>query len=171
MPYKSTPSMVSRMRAGLWFAIVLTVAATFIISGCSSDKGTGPGGDSSAGTYLLSDVDDYAPPVTIHQGPWLDPVSVTFYNKFILQVTGGAIELDDDDTFSINFTVHANGDGKQWGASVHVTGAYVLEGDELWFYPDDENQNPVVAYLNGDTINLTLDFMGKGVANTYHFSK
>lgn len=166
-------TLVTRLqRRAVPRTFMLTLAAALLAApGCSSDKGTGPAEKLPAGTYSLHQIDDDAPPVTIHQGPWLDPVNVTFYNKFIVKITGGEVELDDNGQFLMNFTADINGDGQQWSAVLDIAGAYAIEDDEVWFYPEDADLNPVSSPLQNGAITLGIDFMGKGVANYYHFAK
>lgn len=151
-------------------AALLLAATALLAGGCGGDKGTGPGSN-PAGTYVLHDIDAQALPVTIHQGPWLDPGSVTFYNKYILQITGGVIELGSDDRFTLTLDGAVNADGVQFAPSTMVTGDYEIDGGEVWFMPDGYGGNGWSASIGNGTVSFDMDLMSKGASLEYSFRR
>jgi hypothetical protein len=149
--------------------VLLLLSATVLAIGCGGDQSTGPGKKNVAGTYLLSEVDEAGLPATIHQGPWLDPVNVVFYNQYIMRITGGAIALDPDDRFSLTISAEAYADGLQWTPIFTLTGTYEIDDGELWFWPDGYNIPAGSATIHGRTITLTIDLMTKGIDNDLSF--
>jgi hypothetical protein len=160
------PSPFTRRMTGVFLVAVCLLAA----AGCGGDNSTGPSGRIT-GSYVLRDVDDEGLPVTIHQGPWLDPVNVTFYNKYILQVTGGVIELHDDDRFTMTISADANADGLQWSPTLVLGGSYEVDDGEVWFWVDGYDVPAGSAAISRGIITLTIDLMSKGVSNDLHFRK
>lgn len=149
---------------------VFLMAGLLVTAGCGGDKSTGPDGGIT-GRYTLRDVDGEGLPVTIHQGPWLDPVNVTFYNKYVMQVTGGTIELGDDDRFTMTISAQANADGLQWSPSLILIGDYDVANGEIRFWPDGYDIAAGSARISRGTITLTIDLMTKGVSNDLHFRR
>lgn len=158
-------------RTTLWLTSLLLGASLAAFTGCSGGGGgTGPGG-SIAGNYVLEGVDDEAPPVTIHHGPWLDRINVRFYNLYHAEITGGSIELDGDDRFVMSISGTVNADGQLFSMTMYTEGYYEVDGDEIWFTSDDPALGSSVGTLDGGAIYFVVDVMKKGVANELVFER
>lgn len=155
---------------GVWLRSLALSAAMLAALGCGGDKGTGPGSN-PAGSYVLQEIDDFALPVTIHNGPWLDPVHVTFYNLYNMRITGGVIELGSDDRFSFTLNGSVNADGIQWEPTMYVVGDYGIDDGEIWFEPDDQAGNTLWATIDRGNISFDLDVMSKGAVRDYVFRR
>ena len=140
-------------------------------SACGGDKGTGPSNADPTGTYTLRSVDDHSLPATIHQGPWLDSVSVRFYNLYVVRVLQGSFSLDDDGRFYIAIGGQVNADGAVWSPTSSMQGDYQIEDGELWIKPDGLPVWPTPAQIHDGVIELPIDLMSKGVANVFEFRR
>lgn len=172
MHSKTAAALLSRSRAAFTqtagiLAFALLGAAC---GGGGGDSGTEPS-NGPAGTYALRQVDDASLPAVIHQGPWLDRVNVRFYNKLIMQVVDGSIELYDDGTYSMTFDMEYNADGKPGTTSVDREGDYEVQGADIAFRWGSNPPGTFAGRLQGGVITIPLDFMGKGVSNAYAFRR
>ena len=146
----------------------INVAAFMAISACSGGGGpTEPtNGKFVTGTYTLEYIDDEELPVAIHRGAYRDPETGQFWNNFVVEVTGGYIELRQNETFYIAFNVRVNADGQ--------TGQTILEMEGEW----DEIRDEVVLRVkwpfetitslgrDGNTLHTDMDV---GFGDTFHF--
>lgn len=154
--------------SGRGLVLVATLAA---MVACGGDGGSGPAGGSAAGTYQLQEVDSYAPPVTIHHGPWIDRASGAYYNAFVVQVNGATIELNGEGRFTVSFAGAVNADGLQYPATLSTSGAYEIDGDEIALQPDNAVMLPAIGVLHRGTITLAFDLLGSGATNQYTFRR
>lgn len=155
--------------ATLWVSSFLLGAFVAAAAGCGGGgSSTGPGGN-VAGTYVLQNVDLESLPAVIHNGPWLDPINVVFYNLYHLEVTGGSIALDEDDRFAFTLEGFVDADGNYFPRGSTLEGYYEVDGDELWLTPD--GAPAIFATIEGRTITLTADIMRKGTANDFAFRR
>jgi hypothetical protein len=158
--------LATRLSAAL---LAVTVIGTV---GCSSggSEPTAPTNDSE-GTYALARIDLEAPPVIIHRGPWYDAVSGTFYNLFVVQITGGVIELEARNRFSISITGVVTGDGEGGPQTVTIEGTYEIDVGVIKLTADESVFGASEARIAGDGITLSLDLMGKGAYKAFSFEK
>ena len=157
--------VASRIAAAL---LALTMIGT---TSCTAggENPTGPG-DEHEGFYELSRIDLEPPPVVIHQGPWYDPADGgTFYNRYVVEITGGEISLDDDGRFTMEFSVAIDGDGETFTRHVAFEGTYEIIGDRIEFTTDDGGGG--FAGISGNEIVMPMDPMGKGVTKNYVFER
>ena len=167
---QSAPS-APRGSGGLRRIRTLIVASVLAIAGCSGGSDSaGPNGI-SAGEYVLAKVDLETLPATIHNGPWLDPVTVTFWNHFHYEITGAVLELDGDDRFILSFDWSVVADGEEYAGTVSAEGSYEVDGDEIWLASDDEGLGSSVGTIAGRTITFEVEIMNKGVTREFVFQR
>lgn len=151
-------------RRGFLFATALLGATA-----CGSDSGTGPG-NRLAGTYILEEIGTVELPALIHQGPWLDRTNTRFYNKYIVSIYSGMVELDGGE-FLIELDGSVNADGQTFNNTAEVEGTYEVKGSTISFMPASAPGAVVTARIEDGAIVLPLDLMGKGAQLDYVFRR
>jgi hypothetical protein len=140
------------------------------VAGCggSSDAVTDPD-DGPYGSYALSQVDGTALPVQVHNGPFLDRTNVRLYNRFIVRVTGGEIELDDDGQLYISVQATADADGTPGRFDNEYEVPYKLIDNRLTVIID--GQKVEIGRLEDGALTIGMDLMQKGVVNQFTFRR
>jgi hypothetical protein len=139
------------------------------VAGCGgSDSPTEPQ-NGPYGEYALRQVDGAAPPVQVHNGPWLDPVETRFYNNLNLRVTGGEVHLHDDGTFYISLDLSGVGDGEKVTTTSEIEAFYKLIEGELILIAN--GQKVSIGTVEDGEVMIGLDLMGKGVVNQLTFRR
>ena len=151
--------------AGLLAVALLTACP----GGGGGDSGVEPSGPE--GTYELRQVDAKSLPARIHQGPWLDRVNTRFYNTLIMDVVGGSIVMDGDAGYTLDFDLKYNADGTPGVTSVHRTGDYRIDGEDITFRYGSNPPGTFLGTIQNGVITIPLDFMGKGVDNAFAFRR
>ena len=173
--HTNTPAAArSRWRAITSRLSLLALAGVLVgPAACGSDGATGPRqqDDTPAGLYRLWGVDAERLPVEIHRGPWLDPETVHFYNRYVVEVTDGVIELDEEDSsFWMELDYDTNGDGVQGHRNLYVEGTYSIVDGLLMMLSTEGNLGFAEIQSNGK-IYFDLDILGIGTFNTFGFFK
>lgn len=152
----------------------LAVAATVFlgISGCGSDGPTSPNsGGKVTGTWVLDTVDDEEPPVAIHRGAFLDPNTGVFYNNYVFRVSGGYIEIRENETFYLSLLVRIEADGQTAQGNVEFEGEWDLVEDELVLRAQFPVVGTQVLEREDGKLHTDIDFLGLGDLAHLHFSK
>jgi hypothetical protein len=153
--------------------ILFAGAAPLYLGVAACSGGGGPTAPSSGGkvtgTYSLEYADDEELPVAVHRGAYLDPATGVFYNNFVFEVTGGYIEIRENETFyaALQVRITADGQGGQ--------GTFDFEGE--WDEVKDEIvlriQWPFVATTSmerdGNWLTTNIDFLGLGEETELEF--
>jgi hypothetical protein len=170
MTFYTSGAVPTTFRPRVTRLMTLMLAATLAgATGCGGDSGTGPAAG-PGGHYELRNIDDETVPVEIHNGPYFDPVSGTFYNQFSCTVDGGEIELDEDDgRFTLTFGLTITADGQYASFAYTLVGDYEVQGDQILLQPDDAGS--AWASLEGGRIVLPADILGDGIMNEYVFRR
>ncbi len=150
--------------------LALLLVALTGVSACGGDGGTGPNYNPE-GTYVLSDVDDFAPPATIYSGPWVDPVHGTYYGSYVVQVTNAAIELDDTGRYALLVVGQVSADGIQNPAHLASGGTYELDDRDIWLQPDQGAPVTASGTLRNGMLTIDLDLISRGATNHYTFRR
>jgi len=150
--------------------VALLVATLVSVAACSgSDSSTGPS-SGPAGSYQLRQIDQENLPVEIHGGPWFDPADGIFYERYLVSVDEGAVELCDCGRFSIWFNASIDGDGTLMTKHVEIDGDWEAHGSVIVLQADGAPGTATLT-VHGRTIDLQIDLMGKGVNLDYTFRK
>ena len=152
----------------------LTVAATIFlgISACGSDGPTSPNsGGKVTGTWVLEAVDDEEPPVAIHRGAFLDPNTGIFYNNYVFRVSGGYIEIRENETFYMSLLVRIEADGQTAQGNVELEGEWDLVEDEVVLRVQFPVIGTQVLLRDDGMLHTDIDFLGLGELAHLHFSK
>ncbi|HEX6049029.1 MAG TPA: hypothetical protein VFZ21_07170 [Gemmatimonadaceae bacterium] len=153
-----------RRAALVLFAGVLTGAV-----GCGGGDSPTQPQNSPYGEYALRQIDGAAPPVQVHNGPWLDRGSMRFYNNLKLRVTGGEVHLHDDGTFYVGLELSGVGDGEQVADTMEYEAAFKLIDGELILIA--EGQRVPIGTVEDGEVTFGFDLMGKGVFNQLTFRR
>jgi hypothetical protein len=146
-----------------WRSVILG-AALLALPACGGGGGspTGPSTATVTGTYSLEEVDNDELPGVVHRGPYLDPQTGTFYNNYVLEITGGYMELREDETFYVALDISLTIDGQNGEGTFEMEGVWDLVKDELRL----RIQAPFVATLplerEGNQLHTDVDLMGLG---------
>jgi hypothetical protein len=158
------PNAYSKI-AGVVLAVVLLGAGP-----CHSDSATGPAAGGPGGTYSLRTVGTNAPPVEIHHGPWFISTPTShFYEQFVLQVTSGTIEMDNNANYRMVFNMSYVGDGVPGTTAVQTQGSYTIDGSQILFLPS--TGGTIQGQIQKGSIVLTIDFMQKQKPLDYTFRR
>lgn len=149
---------IARMRLGVLAAAFLGIAA------CGSDAPTSPNtGGKVTGTWVLEYVDDEEPPVAVHRGAYLDPNTGIFFNNYVFRVTGGYIEIRENETFYMSLRVRIEADGQTAEGNVELEGEWDLVGDEVVLRVQFPFAGTQVLDRDDDGMLQTeIDFLGTG---------
>lgn len=155
-----------------WMRTAVFAAALLGISACGSDAPTSPGnGGKVTGTWVLESIDDEEPPVAVHRGAYLDPATGIFFNNYIFRVTGGYVEIRDNETFYMSLQVRIEADGQTAAGNVELEGEWDLVDDEVVL----RVQIPVVGTMSLERedgmLHTDIDFLGTGEEAHLHFKK
>jgi len=160
-------TLFARMRLGV-------VAAAFLgMSACGSDSPTSPGSNNGKviGTWVLESVDDEEPPVAVHRGAYLDPATGIFFNNYIFRVTGGYIEIRENETFYMSLRVRIEADGQTAEANVELEGEWDLVDDEVVLRVQFPVFGTQVLVREDGILHTDIDFLGTGEEAHLHFSR
>ena len=152
----------------------LAVAATVLlgISACGSDGPTSPSSSGKVtGTWVLDAVDDEEPPVAIHRGAFLDPNTGIFYNNYVFRVSGGSIEIRENETFYMSLIVRIEADGQTAQGNVELEGEWDLVEDEVVLRVQFPVIGTQVLEREDGKLHTDIDFLGLGELAHLHFSK
>jgi len=152
----------------------LAVAATVFlgISACGADGPTSPSsGGKVTGTWVLETVDEEDPPVAIHRGAFLDPNTGAFYNNYVFRVSGGYIEIRDNETFYMSLLVRIEADGQTAQGNVELEGEWDLVEDEVILRVQFPVIGTQVLEREDGKLHTDIDFLGLGELAHLHFSK
>jgi len=152
----------------------LAVAATVFlgISACGADGPTSPSsGGKVTGTWVLETVDEEDPPVAIHRGAFLDPNTGVFYNNYVFRVSGGYIEIRDNETFYMSLLVRIEADGQTAQGNVELEGEWDLVEDEVILRVQFPVVGTQVLEREDGRLHTDIDFLGLGELAHLHFSK
>ena len=164
-------ALARRMIRPAFFAA--TTSVLLGVAGCGADGGgpTGPSGGKVTGTYVLEYVDEEELPVSVHHGPWLDPATGIFYNNFVVRVTGGYIELRENESFYLALHVQLEGDGQTGQTVMEFEGEWDLVKDQVMLrvqFPIFGNQ---VLERDGSWLTTDIDFLGLGDSSKLEFKR
>ena len=160
----STTGTRPRWHFATRFSTLLAAATLATTASCSAGGGdpTGPKGDNERGQYSLTKVDLAPPPVAVHQGPYYDPASGTFYNDYYVEVVNGEIKLLNDHRFTFSLAIAIDGDGERAFTAFQIGGKYEIHGNDILFTADDETAGELRAEIDDGEIELEVDVMGFG---------
>jgi hypothetical protein len=164
------PSAAPRRRSGTAFRRAAGLLSLALLGACPKDSGTDPS-NGPAGSYELRQVDDGALPFTIHKGPWLDRVHTRFYNKFVMDVVEGDIELDEGGNYTLDLFFDYVADGTPGNTGVHHKGSYEIDGADITFRWGSNPPGTYLGRIQNGVITIPFDFMGKGVSIGYAFRR
>jgi hypothetical protein len=160
------PALRPRLTRLMTLMLAATLAAA---AGCGGDSGTGPAAG-PRGHYDLRSIDDENVPVEIHNGPYFDAASGTFFNQFVCTVEGGELNLDEDDgRFEVTFGLAITADGQYLTLAYTLQGDYEVQGDRILL--ESDNAGTAWASIEGGLIILPADVLGDGTLNEYVFRR
>ena len=148
-------------------------AAAFLgISACGSDAPTSPNSNGKViGTWVLESVDDEEPPVAVHRGAYLDPNTGVFFNNYVFRVTGGYVEIRENETFYMSLRVRIEADGQTAEGNVELEGEWDLVDDEVVLRVQFPIIGTQVLVREDGMLHTDIDFLGTGEEAHLHFSK
>lgn len=149
-------------------------AAAFLgLTACGSDGPTSPGSNSGKviGTWVLESVDDEEPPVAVHRGAYLDPNTGVFFNSYVFRVTGGYVEIRENETFYMSLRVRVEADGQTAEGNVELEGEWDLVDDEVVLRVQFPIVGTQVLVREDGILHTDIDFLGTGEEAHLHFSK
>jgi hypothetical protein len=127
------------------------------------------GGNRPNGIYTLHTIDGADIPVYVHQGPWFDAPNHHFYNRLVIQVTRGIVNLSGDGFFQLSLSVALDKDGVKENAEANLQGRWKLEGETVTITLDGGQTG--TATLRNGTFTIAIDYLGKGKDNMYTFTR
>ena len=159
-------TVFARMRFGV-------VAAAFLgLVACGSDGPTSPKtGGKVVGTWVLESVDDADPPVAVHRGPWLDPNSGIFFNNYVVRVTGGYIEIRENETFYMALQIRIDADGQTVDGNLELEGEWDLVDDEVVLRIQLPFAGTQLLEHREGQLHTDIDFLGFGETAHLDFRK
>ena len=92
--------------------------AIVLLAGCGNDNSTSP--KTIAGTYTLNTVGGQGLPAVVYSE-----------TNYTLEVTGGAVSLNSDGTFSDTYTLRENDAGTVNTATIPCTGVWTQSGNNI----------------------------------------
>ena len=159
-------TLFARMRLGVLAAAFLGIAA------CGSDGPTSPNsGGKVTGTWVLESVDDEEPPVAVHRGAYLDPNTGVFFNNYVFRVTGGYIEIRENETFYMSLRVRIEADGQTAEGNVELEGEWDLVDDEVVLRVQFPIVGSQVLEREDGMLHTDIDFLGTGEEAHLHFKR
>lgn len=154
----------------LRLAFVASAFAGF--SACGSDGPTSPNsGAKVTGTWVLETVDDEEPPVAVHRGAFLDPNTGVFFNNYVFRVSGGYMEIRENETFYLSLLVRIEADGQTAEGNVELEGEWDLVDDEVVLRVQFPVVGTQVLERRDGVLHTDIDFLGLGELAHLHFSK
>ena len=149
------------------------VAAVALLTACpkSGDKSVTEPNNGPEGSYELRQVDAKGLPARIHQGPWLDRVNTRFYNKLIMDVVGGAMVMEEDGSYSLDFQFEYNADGQPGTTTWNRHGSYTIDGEDVTFRWGSNPPGTFLGTIRNGVVTIPYDFMSKGVNNDFAFRR
>ena len=151
-------------------ASLLLAFATATAAACSSsDDGPSSPNTGLIGNYDLQEVDGDSPPVTIFD----DDVQTEDGRvvRLKIAVTGGSLELDDNEEFSGDLDIRISVPGNSKDESLSISGEYSRSGDEISFESDDAELGRFEGTIRNGQIEIDLDILGTRNSSTYTFKK
>lgn len=155
---------LAMMPRSLRAAIVAAAGVTFLgLAACGSDGPTSPtSGGKVTGTYTLEYADEEELPVAVHRGAYLDPATGVFYNNFIFEVTGGYIELREDETFFVSLQISVSADGQTGQGTFDLEGVWDEVKDEVVLRIQWPFTATTTMERDGSWLSTDIDFLGLG---------
>jgi hypothetical protein len=149
------------------------LAAAFLgIAGCGSDGPTSPNSTGKVvGTWVLESVDDEEPPVAVHRGAYLDPATGIFFNNFIFRITGGYIEIRENESFYLAIQYRVEADGQTGEGNIELEGEWDLVDDEVVLRVQFPGIGTQILEREGGMLHTDLDFLNTGEDAHLHFRK
>ena len=159
-------TLLARMRPAI-------VAAAFLgLSGCGADAPTSPNSSGKVtGTWVLEYVDDEEPPVAVHRGAWLDPATGIFYNNYVFRVTGGYMEIRENETFYFAIQARIEADGQVAEGTVEFEGEWDLVDDQVVLRVQWPVTGTQVLGREGAFLHTDVDFLGNGDSSHLDFKR
>ena len=159
-------TLFARMRLAL-------VATAFLgLVACGSDGPTSPNSTGKVlGTWVLESVDDEEPPVAVHRGAYVDPNTGVFFNNYVFRVTGGYIEIRENETFYMSLRVRIEADGQTAEGNVELEGEWDLVDDEVVLRVQFPIVGTQVLVREDGMLHTDIDFLGTDEEAHLHFSK
>ena len=157
-----TMTSSARSRAPRIYRNVLRLAMGTMLLGmpaCSGEP-TAPAQKFNTGTYALMAVDDQQLPAVIHNGPYYEPQSGTFFNLFHYEVTAGYIELRDDDTFYAALDILIETDLGGDTGTLELRGTYRSSSHGLELNVEEPFQGSQGVSIQDDWLRFSLTFLG-----------
>ena len=152
-------------------ASLLLALATATAAACSSsdDGPSSPNAGGVTGNYDLQEVDGDSPPVTIFD----DDVQTEDGRvvRLRIAVTGGSLELDDNEEFSGNLDIRLSVQGNSKDESLPISGDYSRSGNEISFESDDPDVPSFEGKIRNGQLEIDLDILGTRNSSTYTFKK
>ena len=159
-------TIVARMRTAVFAAAFLGISA------CGSDAPTSPNSTGKViGTWVLESVDDEEPPVAVHRGAYVDPNTGVFFNNYVFRVTGGYIEIRENETFYMSVRIRIEADGQTAEGNVELEGEWDLVDDEIVLRVQFPIVGTQVLVREDGMLHTDIDFLGTGEEAHLHFSK
>jgi hypothetical protein len=141
--------------------------------GCGgAEQVSAPPDDSTpVGKWTLQEIDAATLPATIYDDAWFDEANGHFYNRLVVQITGGDVTVTPDGRFTLAFEVTSNKDGKREISRQRIDGAWWSRVGIVAFRPDDERRDNSIGWLEDGWMMLSIDYMVNGEEKTYAFKR
>lgn len=126
-------------RLGRWLTSVALVACLGALVACGDDTSTNPG-DAIYGTYSLIEAGGDPVPATLEEQP-----------GYKLELIGGSVRLNDDDTFSFRLQVRETENGAATTQDLVETGTFSRSGSQVNF------EGGTAASLSGNRLTMIFE--------------
>jgi hypothetical protein len=156
-----------RLSHRAWAVRLLAAAVIISATACGGDSSTAPR-QPIAGVYSLEQVARIAVPVEIYEGPFYHADDQRMYDDFVVIMTGGFLELTAEGSYRTTLNYTAVKDGVEEIGSLRAWGIYTVVDDEI-FLRRDNGVDFGTGRLERGTVVLSMDVIGKGVAEPYTF--
>lgn len=153
-------------------ALLAVASLTATTIACGTNDAGGPSEPDKVvivGNYSLQQVDGRGLPAPIFD----DDVRLEDGRVVRLKVvvTGGSLELEDNEKFSGTLALELTLEGQEQNESLPIRGKYSRSGNTISFESDDPDDPSFKGTIGNGAVELELDIFDAGEATTYTFKK